>query len=274
MDRPRRFSPHRPGYALPDSSPSHLLWTYVIGILAVAILLTAFGVALVIYQRRFVRMHRSYAQRLLQAQEEERAWVAREVHDDALQRIALIQRDLGSVGDIPPALTAAQAHRVTAVQGEMDDLSVVLRGLAHRLHPALIDKGGLGVALEGLCGEIERTYGLTIERRLPGKFSPVDPSRALAIYRIAQEALRNVATHSGARSAELELIQSAGRTELVVSDAGAGFDARVRRPADGLGLIGMRERAHLAAGSVVVTSRPSQGTTVRAVFPAREGVAQ
>ena len=253
-----------------DSSSAGLVWTYLAGILAVAILLAAFGAALVIYQQRFVRMHRSYAQRLLQAQEEERAWVAREVHDDALQRIALIQRDFASVGEIPPELTPSQAHRVAAVQGEMEDLSIVLRGLAHRLHPALIEKGGLRVALEGLCGDIERTYGLTIERLLPERVSPLEPARALAIYRIAQEALRNVATHSGARRATLELIQKDGKTELAVSDAGAGFDARGRRPSDGLGLIGMRERAHLAGGTVAIASRPSQGTSVRAVFPLRE----
>ena len=257
-----------------NSSPTTLLWTFVAGILAVAILLSAFGAALVIYQRRFVKMHRSYAQRLLQAQEEERAWVAREVHDDALQRIALIQRDFASVKEIPPELTTAQAHRVAAVQGEMDDLSVVLRGLAHRLHPALIEKGGLKVALEGLSGEIERTYGLVIERRLPERIAPLMPARALAIYRIAQEALRNVATHSGATSATLELIQRDGKTELVVSDRGAGFEARTRRPSDGLGLIGMRERAHLVAGTVTISSRPSQGTTVRAVFPVRDGAGE
>jgi len=242
---------------VPNSSPTSLLWTYVAGIVAVAILLAALGAALVIYQQRFVRMHRNYAQRLLQAQEEERAWVAREVHDDALQRIALIQRDFGSVREIPPELTAAQSHRVQAVQAELDDLSVVLRGLAHRLHPALIEKGGLRVALQGLCGEIERTHGLAIECRLPERVAPLEPSRALAIYRVAQEALRNVATHSGAKRATLELTQ----------DAGSGFDARVRRASDGLGLIGMRERAHLAEGSVAITSRPSHGTTVRAVFP-------
>jgi len=252
---------------LPSPSPTNLLWTYFVGILAVTILLAAFGAALVIYQQRFVRMHRNYAQRLLQAQEEERAWVAREVHDDALQRIALIQRDFASVREIPPALSPPQDHRVTAVQAEMDDLSVVLRSLAHRLHPALIEKGGLRVALEALCVEMERTFGLTIERRLPDRVAPIEPARALAIYRIAQESLRNVATHSGARAATLELAQTDAQTELAVSDAGSGFDARTRRPSDGLGLIGMRERAHLAAGSLTITSRPSQGTTVRAVFP-------
>lgn len=250
-----------------DSSPTTLIWTFVAGVLAVAVVLAAFGAALVIYQQRFVKMHRSYAQRLLQAQEEERAWVAREVHDDALQHIALIQRDVASVRGMQPALTAEQVHRVTSVQGEMEDLGVKLRSLAHRLHPALIEKGGLRAALEGLCGDIERTYPITVERRLPERVAPLEPQRALAIYRIAQEALRNVATHSGARAATLELSQDGQRTELAVSDAGSGFDSRGRRPSDGLGLIGMRERAHLAGGTVTITSRPGQGTAVRASFP-------
>jgi signal transduction histidine kinase len=260
------------GHPVSDSSPTTLLWTFVAGILAVAIILAAFGAALVIYQQRYVRMHRTYAQRLLQAQEEERAWVAREVHDDALQHIAFIQRDVASVRGIQPALTPEQDHRVASLQGEMEDLSVKLRTLAHRLHPALIEKGGLRVALEALCGDIERTYPISVERRLPERVAPLEPQRALAIYRIAQEALRNVATHSGAKTATLELTQDAERTELTVSDAGAGFESRGRRPSDGLGLIGMRERAHLAGGIVAVTSRPGHGTVVRASFPSLQAL--
>ena len=250
-----------------DSSPATLLWPYVAGILSVAIVLAGFGAALVIYQHRYVKMHRAYAQRLLQAQEEERAWVAREVHDDALQHIAVIQRDVASVRGMQPALTAEQDHRVTSVQGEMEDLSVKLRSLAHRLHPALIEKGGLRAALEGLCGDIERTFPITVERHLPEQVTPLEPPRALAIYRIAQEALRNVATHSGAKAATLELSQDEEKTELTIADTGSGFDARGHRPSDGLGLIGMRERAHLAGATVTITSRPGQGTQVRASFP-------
>ncbi len=250
-----------------DSSPATLLWPYVAGILSVAIVLAGFGAALVIYQHRYVKMHRAYAQRLLQAQEEERAWVAREVHDDALQHIAVIQRDVASVRGMQPALTAEQDHRVNSVQGEMEDLSVKLRSLAHRLHPALIEKGGLRAALEGLCGDIERTFPITVERRLPEQVTPLEPPRALAIYRIAQEALRNVATHSGAKAATLTLSQDEEKTELTIADTGAGFDVRGHRPSDGLGLIGMRERAHLAGATVTITSRPGQGTQVRASFP-------
>ena len=252
---------------MPDS-PSDLWWIFVAGVLAFAILLAALGAAIVIYQRRYVNLHREHARHLLEAQEEERAWVAREVHDDALQRIALIRSEVDGVLGSPPDVSGAQADRLAAVQQEMQDLSALLRGLAHRLHPALIDRGGLHAALAGLTCEVERAYGLRVEARLPDGPIPIDPHRALALYRIAQEALRNVASHAGVAEATLECRPTAGGIELTVTDRGGGFDSRQERTGRGLGLIGMKERAHLAGGTVVVTSRPGQGTSVRATFPA------
>jgi signal transduction histidine kinase len=252
---------------VPDS-PSELWWTFIAGVLAVAVLLFALGAAIVIYQRRYVNLHRDHARRLLEAQEEERAWVAREVHDDALQRIALIRGEFDGVLAFSPALSEDQANRLAAVQQEMQDLSVLLRGLAHRLHPALIDRGGLHAALAGLTGEVERAYGLRVEARLPDGPIPIDAHRALALYRIAQEALRNVASHAHVADATLECRPTALGVELTVSDRGEGFDPRLERTASGLGLIGMKERAHLAGGTVVITSRPGRGTTVHATFPA------
>jgi signal transduction histidine kinase len=252
---------------VPDS-PSELWWTFIAGVLAVAILLVAFGAAIVIYQRRYVNLHRDHARHLLEAQEEERAWVAREVHDDALQRIALIRSEVDGVLAFSPAVTGQQADRLAAVQQEMQDLSELLRGLAHRLHPALIDRGGLHAALAGLTGEVERAYGLRVEARLPDGPIPIDPHRALALYRIAQEALRNVATHARVADAILECRPTADGVELTVTDRGEGFDSRLEPTAQGLGLIGMKERAHLAGGTLVITSRPGRGTSVRATFPA------
>lgn len=235
-----------------------------------------------IYQRRYVGMHRAYAQRLLQAQEEERAWVAREVHDDALQRIAQIRGLCDKVGASPASLSAEQRGRIEAVGGELADLSAFLRSVAHRLHPALIDRGGLRAALAGLPDDLEQAYGLRVEARLPEGPIPLAPERALAVYRIAQEALRNVATHAGVTTATLECRRTGAGVELTVSDRGKGFDPRANgrgggggrargsdgeRDARGLGLIGMRERAHLAGGTIAVTSRPGGGTVVRAAFP-------
>lgn len=247
-------------------SAATLFWAYAVGVLAIIILVAALGAALVTYQRRYVDMHRAHAQSLLSAQEEERAWVAREVHDDAVQRVVLIGREVDVVRTMEPALTPEQAHRVVAIQEELQDLSELLRGLAHRLHPALIDKGGLHVALAGLCGEVERGFGLHVTADLPETPATTDPARALAVYRIAQEALRNVAVHASVSEATLTLSAREGGLRLVISDRGQGFEPKTRRPADGLGLIGMRERALLAGGTLAITSRPGQGTTVQADF--------
>lgn len=253
------------------ASPATLLWTYVAGVITVVVLVAALGAGLVIYQRRFLAMHRAYSRSLLKAQEEERAWVAREVHDDAVQRLALIGREVDVVRTLEPPLSDTQAHRLESIQEEMKDLSVALRGLAHRLHPALLEKGGLHVALQGLCGDIERGFGLRVTADIPLTPIPADPERALTVYRIAQEALRNAATHSGAAEATLAVSGPDGALRLVISDRGRGFDARPRRAADGLGLIGMRERAAIAGGTLTINSRHGEGTTVELSFPPSGG---
>lgn len=255
---------------MPDS-PATLFWAFVAGVLTVIILVGALGAALVIYQRRFVAMHRAYSQNLLKAQDEERAWVAREVHDDAVQRLALISREVDAVRTLDPPLSGPQTHRLESIQEEMKDLSVALRGLAHRLHPALLERGGLHVALQGLCEDIERAFGLAVKSEIPGTPIPADPERALAVFRIAQEALRNSATHSGVTEVNLSVSSNDGRLRLVVSDRGRGFESRQRRPGDGLGLIGMRERAAIAGGTLTVTSRPGGGTSIELSFPTPDG---
>ena len=220
-----------------------------------------------IYQRRYVAMHRAYTQRLLAAQDEERAWVAREVHDDALQRIALIRHECEVILASAPPITAEQKGKLGGIGQELGDLSAFLRAIAHRLHPALIDQAGLCAALAGLPGELERGYGLAVESRIPDGPIPMERERALAIYRIAQEALRNVATHAGVGIATLECRRTGSGLELIVTDPGQGFDPGTERRTRGLGLTGMRERAHLAGGTLTIASRPGEGTTVRATFP-------
>jgi signal transduction histidine kinase len=244
-----------------------IVWAFIAGVLAVVILVGALGAALVISQRRFVAMHRAHSRSLLTAQEEERAWVAREVHDDAVQRLALLSREIEAVGQLAPALDPVHSHRLSAIREELQELATALRGLAHRLHPALLEKGGLHAALRGLCGEVERAYGLRIVTELPDGGIPTDPVRALATYRVAQQALHNVASHSGAAEATLSVSRSADVLRLVVADRGRGFDARQRRPGDGLGLLGMQERAQMAGGVLAIHSRPGEGTVVELSFP-------
>lgn len=252
------------------SDSANEVWAvFISGLLATVILVVGVVVAVVVSQRRYMKLHRNHARRVLEAQEEERAWVSREVHDDAVQRLALIGKECARVSQALAGLSEAEAKRIGAIQTEVQDLGVFLRGLAHRLHPALIDRGGLLAALSGLAEEMNRSFGIEVQPRLPAPeaLARVSPQRALVVYRIAQEALHNVAKHAAVTQAELELSASNGTLELTITDQGKGFDVKQRASGDGIGLIGIQERAYLAEGAVEISSRRGQGTVVRATFP-------
>lgn len=241
------------------------IWSlFVAAVLSVAIVLGAFVTALVISQKRRIALERAHAQRLLAAQEEERSRVARELHDDALQRVAVIRHEMEQV-----ALLASPeaAHRISGVSGELEDLGTVLRTAAHQLHPSVVEKAGLVRALGALAEEFGRTAGLDVRLALPPADLRVAPGVGIAAYRIAQEALRNVVRHAGVTRADLALEARDGTLTLSIADAGKGFAAAVPQPEDGLGLIAMRQRAVTAGGRLAVTPRPGGGTVVTATLP-------
>ena len=241
-----------------------LLSLFVAGALSVAILLAAFLAALVISQRRRIAQERVHAHRILAVQEEERSRVARELHDDALQRIALIRHEMDEAARLA---NPEAAHRIGGVSGELEDLSTVLRTAAHQLHPSVVEKAGLAPALLDLAAEFGRTSGLDVRVTLPAGNVAVPPGIGVAVYRIAQEALRNVVRHAGVPQAELALeLGDAGLT-LRVADAGKGVLAGGGGSEDGLGLIAMRQRAAGAGGTIVLAPRPGGGTVVTAILP-------
>jgi len=236
--------------------------------LALVVILTAFAAALIVYQRRFLRAHRSFADSLLAAHEEERAWVAREVHDDALQRVAMLVHELDDWPNGPPGNTTTE--RVAALREEIEDLGVMLRRVAHRMHPALIDHAGLVPALQALAVDVSRSSGIRVEVTDESNgdgTSAVSTEHALLVYRIAQEALRNVVKHAGVPQCQMYIAVCPSSIELRVTDAGKGFVADDSARGRGLGLISMAERARLADGRLEVVSRPGGGTGVRALIP-------
>jgi signal transduction histidine kinase len=239
--------------------------------LTLAVILTAFAAALIIYQRRFLQMHRAFADNLLAAHEEERAWVAREVHDDALQRVAMLVHELDEWPNGAPSSNGT-TERIAALREEIEDLGVMLRRVAHRMHPALIDHAGLVPALQSLAVDVTRASGMRVdvthESRGDGT-SPVSQEHALLVYRIAQEALRNVVKHAGVSQCQMYIAVSPANVELRVTDQGNGFVADDSARGRGLGLISMAERARLADGRLEVVSRPGAGTGVRALIPRR-----
>jgi len=240
---------------------------FLAGCGSLTIVVVAFAAALVTAQRRRLALQKDYALRVLTAHEDERAWVARELHDDMLQRVAMIRHELDSLwATLSSAATPQEAHRLRALNAELLDLGVALRGVAHRLHPTIVDQLGLPRALEALAGEFQRTASIDVRVSVPSHDTAIPPAVAHAAYRIAQEALRNTVKHSGASVADLELETRAEAVQLRVRDHGRGF-AGVADGRHGLGIASMRERAELVRGTVMVVSRPGEGTTVEATLP-------
>lgn len=234
--------------------------------LALVVILTAFASALIVYQRRFLRAHRTFADNLLAAHEEERAWVAREVHDDALQRVAMLVHELD---EWPTNAVVSSHERLSALREEIEDLGVMLRRVAHRMHPALIDHAGLVPALQSLAVDVSRASGMRVDVTEATNGDATIPSRdhALLVYRIAQEALRNVSKHAGVTHCTMHIAITSDQIELRVRDEGKGFVADDSARGRGLGLLSMAERARLADGKLDIWSRPGSGTHVTAVIP-------
>lgn len=241
---------------------------YVASALALGVILFALGAALVFYQRRIVALHREHAKRLLAAQEDERAWVAREVHDDALQRVAMLQHELDAWGADPAPAHDRQRQRITALREELSDLGVMLRKVAHHLHPSIIEHAGLVPALHALASDIRGASGFAVTvdtTEAPSITLPKDSS--LILYRIAQEALRNAEKHGATKEARVTLAQRNGSVVMTVADRGRGFDATQQDRDHGLGLISMTERARYAGGRIDIDSHPGAGTVVRVEVP-------
>lgn len=252
------------------ASTGAVFWVFISAGLALAVIVLALGTALVIYQRRFLAMHRSYSENLLTAQEQERAAVAREVHDDALQRIMILMQDLDEWSTQPARAAAPPAQQFGALRADLEDLSATLRQMAYRLHPSFHQEEGIVPMLERLAADVDRG-GVRVEVRDRMSEQPaLTADQSLAVYRIAQEALSNVVRHAGATRAVVDVAERDHALELTVEDYGTGFDTAAPRRA-GLGLTSMAERARVLGGAVAVESHPGGGTRVRLRLPLANG---
>ena len=252
---------------------SEFLWSlFVAAAVGFVVLVIAFATALVLAQRRFLKLQQAYGQHLLHTQDEERAWVAREVHDDVAQRIAVLRHELDLLRrESGAADPAAERRRFDGLAEEIEDLGVAVRRLAHRLHPATLDQGDLRLALEQLAEDARRAYGMRVEF-LVGTVPDLRSSGlALVVYRIGQESLRNISRHAGIDAASIGVRLERGQLVFTVRDQGKGFDPNHASTSgtQGLGLHSMRERARQVGGSVAITSAPGAGTTVVATLPLR-----
>jgi PAS domain S-box-containing protein len=208
--------------------------------------------------------------RLLEAQEAERRRIARELHDDLNQRLGLLSVELDLLAQRPPASTREMASGLRALSVRVKELSTAVHDLSHQLHPSKLEHLGLVGALRALCREMIRHHGLEVaftHRDLPNS---IPEAVTLCLYRIAQEALRNVVKHSGTSYAAVELSGGPDQIRLRVTDDGVGFDPASADEDRGLGLVSMRERLYLVGGRMAVESRPGGGTRIDVCVPLRE----
>jgi signal transduction histidine kinase len=211
---------------------------------------------------------RAWAGEVLRAQEDERRRIAREIHDDPLQRLLQLARRMEALGS--PASSAEEAERLGAAREELLDVVAHLRDVARGLRPAGLDQLGLVAAVRGLLADIENEEGLTTEFAVTGEVARGTPETEVGVFRIVQEAVRNVVRHAGANRLSVELAYDKGVVRMIVTDDGRGFDhAGAARPVAGshLGILGMRERASLLDGHCDVLSAPGHGTVVEATVP-------
>ncbi len=204
---------------------------------------------------------RQLAARLLHAQEEERRRIAREMHDDWSQRLAILGMETAK---LEKHLAAGDEglSLLSAVQEQLVSLSDDVHALSRQLHPAILDDLGLVEALRSECASFARRKETTVHYLSESVPPSLPPDVALCIYRVVQEALRNVAKHAAATEAWVTLTAAGGELLLQVRDQGAGFDPETTRPQSGLGLSSMEERVRLAQGRLSITSAPGRGTTV------------
>jgi len=205
--------------------------------------------------------------RLLNAQEEERARIARELHDDLSQQIAALSIAMGNLKRRLPEEHADARAQGDRIHQNLVGVAETVRRISHELHPAILQNCGLAAALQSYCAEFAALTGVHISLTIDGQFDGVPSAAALCTYRIAQEALRNVAKHAQVTTAAVGIRRSGGRLSLTVSDAGVGMEPGRAEAADGLGLVSIRERTRLVGGSVEIASKPNRGTTVTLSIP-------
>jgi signal transduction histidine kinase len=216
------------------------------------------------------RRVQQFKRRLINAQEEERQRISREIHDDLGNRIALLALSVRQIMKKRSKNSRSRMQQLNDVVDHLTELSNAMRDLSHYLHPPLLQYVGIRAALKTLATEFGKTRGLRMEVVVPEEFPPVPDEVELCIFRISQECLQNIAKHSGADSVRIVLNTTPSEVELKVSDTGRGFIESEAVQKGGLGLISMRERVLCIGGRLEVNSSPGAGTEVRAVIPLQD----
>jgi PAS domain S-box-containing protein len=205
--------------------------------------------------------------RLIEAQERERGRIARELHDDICQKLALVSIELEQLEMKLPDSVTEHRSQLGESRKNIMDISADVQMISHELHSSKLGYLGAAVAMKGFCKEFSEHHELEIDfgsRDLP---SQLPPDISLCLFRVLQEALQNAAKHSGVKRFEVQLWGTSEDVHLTVSDLGSGFDTKGAIQSRGLGLTSMQERVRLVNGKLDIESKPNCGTTIRVRVP-------
>ena len=233
--------------------------------------------AFAIYQditerRRSEEKLQTLRNRLTRTQEEERSRIARDLHDDIGQRLALLSIDLEQMKLASQQDGSALAKELEALVRTAGEITSDVHNISRRLHPSQVELLGLAPALNNFCREFANRNSMRIQFTSACLTCKVPEEASLCLFRVAQEAIRNVHKHSGCREALVELDEISGSLRLRISDRGAGFDPTSAECSQGLGLLSMEERLRSMGGELFVHSRPGGGTCIEASIPATQNV--
>jgi PAS domain S-box-containing protein len=207
------------------------------------------------------------SQKLIEAREQESSRLARELHDDVNQRLALVMIRLESLNEDPPASAEQLKTHIGKLVEELADLGQDVQALSHRLHSPKLELLGLEVAASSFCKEFSNRQHVEIDFESTNVPKNLEEPISLCLYRVLQEALQNAAKHSGSHRFRVSLSGGTEEIKLTVHDSGVGFELNEVLKGRGLGLISMRERLKLVGGELSIDSEPHQGTTIQARVP-------
>jgi signal transduction histidine kinase len=213
---------------------------------------------------RSTKLH-AFAVELIRAEEDQRARIARELHDGIGQMMTAVNIELQMLNDsVPPALRP-KLDDVRALSAQVQN---EMRRISHELRPAILDEMGLAEAVRALVGRMSKHSGLSIDLALQGDFEVLPGDSVIACYRLVQEALTNVVRHAQARRAVVELSRADAGLSVVVTDDGKGIEYDPQATDGHYGLLGLEERIRAIGGEFSVGRGDAGGTRVRASLPA------
>jgi signal transduction histidine kinase len=205
--------------------------------------------------------------KLIEAQEEERVRIARELHDDICQRLALLSMELEQAVRGSNGSAGSPNQKIEEIRQHCAEIAGDVQALSHKLHSSKLEYLGVRAAIRSFCREFCQQYDVSIQFAEENFPDTVPRDISLSLFRVAQEALQNALKHSGVRQFSVSLRGTADEVQLDVSDEGKGFDAEAALREKGLGLVSMQERVHLVHGMLTIKSAANSGTTILVRVP-------